>query len=291
MSGIKVFAAGSVVGGTLGGVGLATYGGGAALGELGLAGGGEVIGSNVAGPIIGWGTSNVAADVAATEELTANLTEDAVEKMAEKGLTKSTVQRLLFKYSEALENGGPTKLANKQLLPRYQLMVKILQLWPKWGPMQILTRLIDHWSRQGIRLRPGLRTEELTRFERQRNVRFPTEFRDYLETANGMDIGPLNDQDSEGFCFWPIEEMKSVPDELSRLGHALPNVSEVDSFWAFADYMQWSWAYAIGTSAAQGGRILHIGVDEPRIIAESFGAFIELYLANSPLIYPPVPKR
>jgi len=40
---------------------------------------------------------------------------------------------------------------NKPLLPRYQLMIKILQLWPKRVPMQIIKQ-------------------------------FPTEFRDYLET-------------------------------------------------------------------------------------------------------------
>jgi hypothetical protein len=50
--------------------------------------------------------------------------------MVDNGLTKSTVQRLTFQYGRAIAEGG-SKLANTQLMPRYQLMMKIIELWPK----------------------------------------------------------------------------------------------------------------------------------------------------------------
>jgi hypothetical protein len=55
----------------------------------------------------------------------------AVQEMVDKGLTKSTVQRLVFQYGRAIAEGGSKRLANTQLMPRYQLMMKIIELWPK----------------------------------------------------------------------------------------------------------------------------------------------------------------
>jgi hypothetical protein len=43
--------------------------------------------------------------------------------MVDKSLTKSTVQRLVFQYGRAIAEAGSSKLANTQLMPRYQLMI------------------------------------------------------------------------------------------------------------------------------------------------------------------------
>lgn len=113
----------------LGGVGL--YAGGVfegGLTTLELSGGGEILSNQAAGAIIGWGTGQEGA--AATEQLTSSLTRQGVQQMIDKGLTKATVQRLVFQYGRAIAEGG-AKLANTQLLPRYQLMMKIIELWPK----------------------------------------------------------------------------------------------------------------------------------------------------------------
>lgn len=95
---------------------------------LELSGGGEILTNEAAGQIIGWGTSQEGA--AATEQLTNSLTKKAVQEMVDQGLTKSTVQRLTFQYGRAIAEGG-SKLANSQLMPRYELMMKIIELWPK----------------------------------------------------------------------------------------------------------------------------------------------------------------
>jgi RHS repeat-associated protein len=113
----------------LGGLGFSAAGafeGG--LTTLELTGAGEILSSQEAGQIIGWGTGQAGAE--ATKQLARSLTKKAVEKMIAKGLTKATVQRLLFKYGAAIAAGG-AKLANTQLQPRYELMQKIVELWPK----------------------------------------------------------------------------------------------------------------------------------------------------------------
>jgi hypothetical protein len=113
----------------LGGLGL--YGAGAfegGLTTLELTGAGELLSNQAAGQIIGWGTGQAGAE--ATKQLAQGLTKEAVKQMIKNGLTKATVQRLLFKYGAAIGAGG-AKLANSQLQPRYELMQKILSLWPK----------------------------------------------------------------------------------------------------------------------------------------------------------------
>ena len=50
--------------------------------------------------------------------------------MISSGLTREWVEQQLSMYRKALGSGGP-KLKNKQLIPRKELMEKILELWPK----------------------------------------------------------------------------------------------------------------------------------------------------------------
>lgn len=81
------------------------------------------------GKIIGWGTSNNDAGVKKTTTLTKKLTKKHVEKMIADGLDKKFVVKNLQQYKDAIKKGGK-KLDNKQLLPRKELMEKILKLWP-----------------------------------------------------------------------------------------------------------------------------------------------------------------
>jgi RHS repeat-associated protein len=87
---------------------------------------GAVLTNDLAGGVIGWGKGQAGAQ--ATKNLTTSLTRAAVEQMKRSGLTKNTVQGLLRQYENALAQGGK-KLANEQLVPRAELMRKILELW------------------------------------------------------------------------------------------------------------------------------------------------------------------
>ena len=59
-----------------------------------------------------------------------NLTVEQVAGMQAQGLNRATVEHLRAVYQKTIETGGK-KLQNEQLLPRAQLMDRILELWPK----------------------------------------------------------------------------------------------------------------------------------------------------------------
>jgi predicted RNA-binding protein YlqC (UPF0109 family) len=80
------------------------------------------------GRIIGWGEGKTAEAVQQTINVTKNLNKQQIQDWAKQGLTKDWVQKQLDAYSKALSKGGK-KLDNINLLPRKQLMEKILELW------------------------------------------------------------------------------------------------------------------------------------------------------------------
>jgi hypothetical protein len=82
------------------------------------------------GDIIGWGTGQTARAVSQTQAVTQALTTEAVQGMIAKGLTREFVQNQLAMYSSTFAKGGE-KLVNKQLVPRLELMQRILDLWPE----------------------------------------------------------------------------------------------------------------------------------------------------------------
>ncbi|HEY0875843.1 MAG TPA: DUF4951 domain-containing protein [Vicinamibacterales bacterium] len=86
----------------------------------------SILTNQLAGRIIGWGAGQAGA--ALTRSLANNLTKAAVEQMKRQGLNRATVENLLRQYEKAIAQGGK-KLANEQLLPRRDLMKKILELW------------------------------------------------------------------------------------------------------------------------------------------------------------------
>src|SRR5690606_19893520 len=90
--------------------------------------GGQILSNQAAGKIIGWPTGQAAA--ARTAEMARTLTAEQVAAMRAQGLNRATVEHLRATYQKAIETGG-AKLRNQQLLPRAQLMDRILELWPK----------------------------------------------------------------------------------------------------------------------------------------------------------------
>jgi hypothetical protein len=102
----------------------------AAAGAAAEAAEGVALTSAEAGELIGWGTGQSAEAVAQTRAVTENLTEAIVKDLATKGLTRDWVTGQLTQYQSAIAKAG-VKLVNQQLLPRAELMAKILALWPK----------------------------------------------------------------------------------------------------------------------------------------------------------------
>jgi RHS repeat-associated protein len=84
------------------------------------------IGKNV----IKWGTGQTAEAVATTTERIKAVNPAEVVKMIKEGLRKDFFEKQLAQYQKAIDVGGK-KLINEQLLPRLELMEKILESWPK----------------------------------------------------------------------------------------------------------------------------------------------------------------
>ncbi len=80
------------------------------------------------GEVIGWGTGQSSQAVEQTINLTKNLTTEQIGAWKVQGVTREFIEKQLVNYTRAIEKAGP-KLNNTQLLPRKELMEKILQLW------------------------------------------------------------------------------------------------------------------------------------------------------------------
>jgi RHS repeat-associated protein len=80
------------------------------------------------GNIIGWGKGQSTEEIKKTVDLTKSLTREVVKGLRKSGVDKAWVQRQLALYKKAIEQGG-SKIKNQQLLPRKELMEKILDLW------------------------------------------------------------------------------------------------------------------------------------------------------------------
>jgi len=80
------------------------------------------------GKLIGWGEGATEAAVAQTKAVTEGLTAEQVQVWKQVGLTKEWITKQLELYTKAIIKGGD-KLKNINLLPRKELMEKILSLW------------------------------------------------------------------------------------------------------------------------------------------------------------------
>ncbi|MEP7362390.1 MAG: SMI1/KNR4 family protein [Acidobacteriota bacterium] len=150
-----------------------------------------------------------------------------------------------------------------------------------------MSRLIALWKDQGLSLAKGNSEARLAEFETKNAVHLPPDMRQYLAVANGMLNIPGSDCDANGFRFWPLDEVRSVPEVCSESGVTIPAGEALDKHFVFADYLQWSWAYAIDLSGRDRGcqPIIHVGTLEPKTVAQSFCQFIELYLKDAPDLY------
>jgi hypothetical protein len=148
-------------------------------------------------------------------------------------------------------------------------------------------QLIKHWRGEGLVIVPGVSKREMRDFESTHNVTLPIDFREYLSHVNGMAQVGGDDCDEKGFAFWPLRSIRSVLEEAARSKVEVPELESVDNYFAFADYLQWSWAYAICLAPAREGTILQFGTRSPRIVAGSFAEFVEAYIHDSEQLYLP----
>jgi hypothetical protein len=144
-------------------------------------------------------------------------------------------------------------------------------------------RLVKHWrSRSAVSLMPPVTAAEVKAFEEQYMVRLPDEVREYYRAANGF--APANDQDENGFSFWPLTRVCPV----KTFDGGRWSSEDTEDCFVFADYLSLSWGYAFRlTSDPVRAAVCIVGTASrrPRWIADSFLEFVELYVREDQRLY------
>ena len=151
--------------------------------------------------------------------------------------------------------------------------------------MKNIEDLISYWEAEGLSIGTGNSRGSLDEFENRNSVKLPNDFRHYLTATGGM--LPGSNGDTKGFHFWPLSDLKSVTVVCAETGVPLPEGERLDKHFVFADYREWSWAYAIDLSGlAEGDHpIIHVGTLQPKTVARSFSEFLDLYLRDALELY------
>src|SRR5262249_17655196 len=124
---------------------------------------------------------------------------------------------------------------------------------------RVLDQLFAHWRQQGLTPRPPCTPSEIEAFEEHEAVALPEDFRIYWGLADGMREEIGRSQDSEGFSFWPLHRVMRADRELERKSPHTPSPTDSSAYYVFADYLDWSWAYAIKLRSAESGKVVIVG--------------------------------
>ncbi len=145
------------------------------------------------------------------------------------------------------------------------------------------TRLIKHWRLEGLAIAEGASESELQEFESREGVLIPNEFRAYLQAVNGMVQMAPHDCDKNLFAFWQLGRIKPVRVECPQ--YAIDEAT--GNFFVFADYIVWSWAYALEMcpEPREAGKVILIGGLRPQAVSRSFTEFVELYVQDAAALY------
>ena len=150
--------------------------------------------------------------------------------------------------------------------------------------MSLGAALLKFWTRQGIKLRPGVSENDVAQFEAKYNVRLPRDLGEYFAAVNGFDSP---EQTSDGNCisFWGLDEVMPLKEYWST------PVEGADSYFAFADWSLAAHLYAIRLSAnvEDENRVIVVYDYRPITVANSFSEFVEAYLANNDSVLFPQP--
>jgi hypothetical protein len=122
-------------------------------------------------------------------------------------------------------------------------------------------RLVSYWIKGGLKISQGCPEDGVRKFEIENNVALPADFRAYFLRVNGMLAEACEDCDPNGFCFWPLDRVKCVAEEIVLHSSSIRKSVEDHLNFIFADYREWSWAYAIRlTNTADGPNpVIHVG--------------------------------
>jgi hypothetical protein len=150
-----------------------------------------------------------------------------------------------------------------------------------------IEKLLALWRSIDLKIPSGNSSTEIFDFEARHRVILPGDFREYFLAVNGMSRVGGHDCDKDGFSFWPLERVKPAREETQKHKSLLLSVEPPDHYFLFADYMQWSWAYAIRLgSNTHVNDVILVGTRKPQKAASTFSEFLELYFRDAKELYP-----
>jgi hypothetical protein len=79
-----------------------------------------------------------------------------------------------------------------------------------------LNTLFELWRTEEVGIGSGNSAKSIQEFEIRNSVLLPTDFRSYLLLGDGMYPDANRDTDRRGFCFWPLQRIKSAFSEFER---------------------------------------------------------------------------
>ena len=153
----------------------------------------------------------------------------------------------------------------------------------------LLAALAKLWAEQEIERGPAVSPEELDAWEARHGCTLPADAREYFLALNGFDGGEARGQmDAELITFWNLSEVRPLSEEAPLLG-----VPDAGSYFAFADHLMWSHAYALFLPSDERMRSLVVLVedDQPTALTLSLSAFLEGYLrSDKEILFPRRPQ-
>jgi SMI1 / KNR4 family (SUKH-1) len=136
----------------------------------------------------------------------------------------------------------------------------------------LLSSIEKFWLEQpDIDLQQPITENEIVRAQEAYHLQLPQPLIDCLKIANGF-----HEKDKNGFRFWSLAEICPIQEDP---------LNEYCNFLQFADYLDYSWTYAI--SCVFPHEVIFVGANSiQKIIATNFYDFLILYLQDHSNLYP-----
>ena len=141
------------------------------------------------------------------------------------------------------------------------------------------------WLSQGLRVVP-IEFEDLQALRRSSPSGLPEAYEAFLRIA-----GLPQDEDSEGFRFWPPRQVRMTSDVLAEAGYAC---AQGDRSAVIADYLQESWWYCMWLEGPLRGHVSVVLGDargrDPQPPLGTLADFLLAYLNDGAGLYPPASR-
>jgi hypothetical protein len=132
--------------------------------------------------------------------------------------------------------------------------------------MDVVSRILEEWKRQGVPLNPGASTHDLAALELLLGRALPADIRRFYSAANGMEDFA---HDSKMVSFWSIDRI--------LLEHDVARAGGEGQGAAFADVLIYSWTFRYVSRAV--GPLTVMG-DGSQLEHDSLSDFLRQYLSD-----------